>query len=264
VPYIERDGSRVFFTDEGTGPPVILGHSLLCSGEMWASQLPALTEQYRVVNVDYRGHGQSDPAARGLTLYDLAEDMIAILDLVGIERAVWAGVSIGGMVALRAAIRHPERVGGMIVMDARSSAEARLKSAKYRSMVLGSKLLGMQRLVPSVLPIMFGKTTLETRPELIDEWRQRFEALEVNSFVGCLDALSHRESISSRLPTIDIPTLVVVGEEDAAQPPERSREIADGLPNSRLLVVRGAGHLSCVESPEVVTGAMLEFLAEHA
>ena len=263
MPYIDRSGCRVYFTDSGEGPPLVLGHSLLCSGQMWAAQLPALRDRYRVINVDYRGHGQSGPAKRGLTFYDLLDDQIAILNALRIRRATWVGLSIGGMVALRAALEHPDRVAGLVVMDARSRAESRLRRLKYRAMLYGARLFGIERLAPMVPPIMFGASTIRERPALVVEWRQQFETLEPDYFAGCLDALSTSESITARLAEIQVPTLVMVGEEDTAQPPARSTEIADGIEGARLFVVPRAGHLSCVENPQAVTGAMLDFLSTY-
>ena len=123
MPYIERDRQRIFYQETGTGPAIVLGHSFLCSGEMWEGQVEALAGSHRVINVDYRGHGKSSTVAKPFDLYDLLGDSTAILDELGIDNAIWAGLSTGGMVALRAAVMIPQRDRAIVVADASAAAE---------------------------------------------------------------------------------------------------------------------------------------------
>jgi len=236
---------------------VVLGHSFLCSGEMWAPQLPALTARYRVVNVDYRGHGGSSRPPRAFGLYDLVDDVLAVLDELSIERAAWVGLSIGGMVALRAALAAPERVAGLVLLDTSAEAERRRKRAKHRALALGARLLGMRPLLPAVLPLFFGRTTLETRPDLVAAWAARFEAMDHVAISRTLTALNRRDSVLEDLGRIRVPTAVVVGEEDLSLPPAVSRRIAAAIPGAELTVVPGAGHLANLEQPERVTELLL-------
>ena len=260
MPQIERNGTSVFFDDQGDGTPIVLGHSFLCSGEMWTHQLDGLSERARVVNVDYRGHGRSGLVRKPLSLYDLVDDVVAVLDDLGIERAIWAGLSIGGMVSLRAALTHPDRVAGLVLMDTHAGAETAFKKLKYRVLGLGTKLFGIGPLLPSVLPLMFGRTTRSGNPALVAEWAQRFKTLDVPSMLHGIHALNTRDSVVSRLGEIRVPSLVVVGEEDKALPPVLSREIAAAIPDAELVVVPGAGHLSALEQPDAVNTALFSFL----
>ncbi len=260
MPTAEHQGIPIHFADTGSGPPVVLGHSFLCSGEMWAPQVPALAESFRVINVDCRGHGRSGRAKGRCTLYDLVADQLVVLDHLGIERAVWAGLSIGGMVALRAALTAPERVAALILLDTHAGPERLFKRVKYRAMALAVRAFGVRPLLPSIVPLMFGKTTLETKPDLVAEWKERFAALDVPSVLSVLSALTARDSVVGRLGEIEAPALVVVGSEDRSLPPPCARQIAAGLPAATLLEVRAAGHLSTLEQPEIITGAMLDFL----
>lgn len=260
MPEVERDGVSIHYEDTGSGPAVVLGHSFLCSGEMWVHQVPRLAERFRVLNVDLRGHGRSGPAAAPFTLYDLVDDLTAVLDRAGVERAVWAGLSIGGMVALRAALAVPERVSGLIVLDSHAGAESGYKALKYRALALGARALGMRPFLPAVLPLMFGATTLRTRPQLVAEYRRRFAAVHLPSMLSTLDALIHRDAVTHRLAAVEVPALVVAGAEDRSLPPRCSEEIAAALPRASLTVVPGAGHLAALEAPEAVTAALLGFL----
>lgn len=260
MPHIEHQGQRVFFEDLGAGPAIVLGHSFLCSGEMWRQQVPRLAESRRVINIDFRGHGNSGAVRQPFTLYDLVNDVVAVLDHLEIDRAVWAGLSIGGMVALRAAIRAPERVSALILLDTDAGSEPKLAATKYRAMGWGAGLLGMRPFLPAVVPRMFGATTRRERPDLVGEWKEHFGAVDVPSMRYTLGALMGRDSILDRLPQIDVPTLVIVGEEDAALPQRCSNAIAAGIAQARYRSLPRCGHLSALEHPETVTEWMLDFL----
>ena len=156
MPSVESQGIRIFFEDFGSGLPIVLGHSFLCSGEMWAPQVNPLAQHCRVVNIDCRGHGRSGHADGPFTLYDLVADVVAVLDHLHIERAVWAGL-ISGMVALRAALVVPDRVSALILAD--THAGARRLQAQVPSDGPGVKALGIGPFLPAILPLMFGRTT---------------------------------------------------------------------------------------------------------
>jgi pimeloyl-ACP methyl ester carboxylesterase len=268
VPTIERRGVTIHYTDAGSsaanGPPLVLGHSFLCAGDMWREQLEPLARLTRVVNVDFRGHGRSGHATTPYDLYDVLADVVAVLDRLSIERAVWAGLSMGGMVALRAALRMPARVAGLIVLDSDAGPEGALARFRFRTLGLILRAAGPRPLLPTILRNMFGRTTLATRRELVAEYRERFARGHVASIWHGLGALNGRDSLLPFLGRIGVPTLVIVGEEDAALPPRRSRAIAAGIPRAELRVVPGAGDLACLERPDVVTNAMCEFLSTLA
>ncbi len=260
MPEAENRGVRIHYEDVGTGPAVVLLHSFLCSGEMWEPQVPVLAERHRVLNVDLRGHGRSDPAEAGITLYDLLDDVVTVLDAAGVERAVWCGLSIGGMIALRAALTRAERVSALVVLDSHAGAESALRRLRYGAMGLGSRLLGIRPFLGPVSKLMFGPTTRRSDPALVASWVERFSAVHLPSILAGLGALVERDSVVGRLGEIAVPALVVVGDEDPSLPPALSREIAAGIPGARLVEVPRAGHLSNLERPDVVTGAIVDFL----
>ena len=260
MPSIERNGIRIHFEDAGSGPPVVLGHSFLCSGEMWSPQVPVLAERHRVINIDGRGHGQSGNLSQPFDLYDMVDDVLGVLDHLRVESAVWAGLSIGGMVAIRAAITAPNRVSKLILADTHAGAESSYKKLKYRAMALGVKTIGVQSFLPAISKLMFGSTTRRQNLELVTAWQKKFASVDVPSMLLGLGALVRRDSVVDRLPQVDVPSLVIVGEEDESLPPKLSREIADGLPYGSLQIIPGSGHLSSLEQPEAVTKAMIGFL----
>ena len=260
MPHIERHRQRIFYEEVGSGPAILLGHSLLCSGEMWSHQVSVLAESHRVINIDYRGHGQSGTVERDFTLSDLVDDSVAILDQLEIDTAIWAGLSTGGMVAPKAAIDVPERVRAMLVADASAEAEPTCPKLKYRALGLGARLVGLRPFVPAVAPIMFGETTLRENRQVVEEWVPNFLSIDLPSVLRGLEAVVTRDSLVADLGKIKVPTLVVVGNEDRAQPVPRSQRIAEGIAGSRLEIIPKAGHLSALEQPDRVTEVMLDFL----
>ena len=262
--FVQSQGLDVFFEEIGTGPPVVLGHSFLCSGKMWREQVPALSSRFRVINPDLRGHGRSGEVNGPFSLYDAISDVVAVLDSLRIERAVWCGLSVGGMVALRAALTCPERVSGLILLDTDAGAETTLRKLKYLAMGAGARAVGLNPFLSTITRLMFGATTRRQNPALVNEWKEEFAGMHVPSALRCLEALMRRDSVLAHLGGIRVPTLVLVGEEDQSLPPPLSRRMHELLRDSTFSVIPAAGHLSALEQPTRVTSAILSFLVAHA
>lgn len=260
MPAVERDGTRISFAELGSGPPVVLLHSFLCSGAMWREQVPRLAQAGRVVNIDLRGHGDSGPVDGPIDLYELMEDVVAVLDSLGIERAMWAGLSIGGMIAMRAALRVPDRVAGLALLDTHAGSETAFNRIKYTAMGVGARYLGIAPFIPTLTRLMFGRTTRQENPSLVSEWEERFRGVHVPSMLRYVKCLLQRDSVVRQLAEVDRPALVMVGEEDETLPRGCAEEIAASLPQARLVVVPGAGHLSALEQPQLVSDALCRFI----
>lgn len=258
--YVEREGLRIGFDVIGDGPAVVLLHSFLCSGEMWRGQVGPLAACYRVINIDCRGHGASSPASKAFTLYDLMDDAFAVLDALGVDQAVWAGLSIGGMIALRAALRAPHRLRALVLIDTDAGSEGLSNQLKYKALAALVHIFGSGPVLPQIARLMFGPTTRREQPDLVAEWVDRFSHVDIPSALLALRALNERDDLSPKLAEVDLPALVLVGSEDHSLPPERSRRLAGALPRAWLVEIQGAGHLSSLEQPTAVTNAMLDFL----
>ncbi|MCK7597422.1 alpha/beta hydrolase [Microbulbifer sp. CAU 1566] len=252
---------QIYYECHGSGPAIVLLHSFLCDGEMWSPQVKMLSAHFRVINIDIRGHGRSDVADATLDIYDLVDDVVAVLDQEGIQSATWAGLSIGGMIALRAAFSVPERVSHLVLLDTHAGTETRFKIAKYKTLVLLAKLLGIRPMLNIVSKLMFGRHTLREKPDLVAHWKEKFAAMPLVSIQNMVDALCGRDSLKSRLAAISQPAVVIVGEEDISLPPPCSAAIAERLKDAKLVVIKHAGHLSTLEQPDRVNEAMLDFLS---
>jgi len=260
MPTLERDGARIHYEISGSGPAVVLGHSFLCDTHMWAAVAPALAERYRVINVDFRGHGGST-APSPHTLEDLADDWRATLDREGIARAALVGLSMGGMTAMRLALSTPDRVAGLGLLDTSADPEPPTKRVQYRFMAGLERRFGHIAIIDAIVPrIMMSATTRRTRRDLYDREAARLKKVDVNALYWTSRAVFDRVSIVSRLAEIRCPTLVMVGAEDVATTPAKSRRLAAGIRGARLVELPGAGHLSALETPDAVVRELQAFL----
>jgi len=259
---VVRDGITLHYAATGSGAPIVLTHSFLCDGSLFTHQVAALERNHRVINIDLRGHGQSGPSEAAFSVYDLVDDVVTVLDAEGVDSAVWMGLSIGGFLSLRAALTMPGRVRALVLIDTDAGPESAWNKVKYTSLKWGLQMLGPRFIVPAVVPLMFGRTTLGSRAELVGEYRERFLNVRVKSACAGVDAILRRDDLVDRLHEIRVPTLVVVGEEDRALPPWKAQRIARGIAGSELIVVPRAGHLSAIENPAPVTDAIVRFLSQ--
>lgn len=253
---------RLVFDDVGEGPAILLGHSFLCDRTMWAGQVPALAEQYRVLNMDIRGHGESGPADSRCSLAEMVDDALAVLDEAGIERAAWVGLSVGGMIAMRAALDHPERVAALGLLATDAASETGWKRFKYGLLAMIARRVGIRRMVGQINKQMFGKTMLRTRPDIVAHWSRHFAGLDLRSVLNVQPAIVDRDNILQWLPSVEIPAIVLVGQEDAAISPRQSVRLAEALPDVRLQEMEATGHLVAVERPAFVSDALESFLGE--
>jgi 3-oxoadipate enol-lactonase len=260
---LERTGgTRITYDVNGDGPAIVLTHSFLFDHSMWRHQLPALHDEgWRVVNVDLRGHGKSTPVRRPFTIDDLADDVVAVLDAADADEGVWCGHSIGGMLSLRAAVRHPERVRALVLANTTAGLEDRIARIRYRVLARWNQLFGLRAIRSQVTPLLFGPTARRDQPELVTEWEQRWAQMDRRSARLFIHALVTRDDIRALLPSIDVPSLVLTGDGDEALLPARSQEIANTLPDAELVVIADSGHLSPLEQPDPFTGALVGFLS---
>ncbi len=260
---VETTCGRLFVDVAGEGPPLVLWHSLLCDGAMWRHQIAALRESHRLVNIDAPGHGRSAPTVRGYTMDDCVRAGVAVLDDLSIERAVWCGLSWGGMVGMRLAVRFPERLAGLVLMDTSARRENPVKKPGYRVLAAIARTLGPMRLLSApILPLFLTARTRTEQPELAEDFVETLMRMDPASLGHAVDAvILDRDDVSGELGRIDVPTLIVVGEEDRATPPAESEHLARLIPRARLVRVPGAAHLSCLEQPERVNAELERFLA---
>jgi len=249
--------------ERGDGPPIVFLHSLLADGRMFEAQTDALSVDHRTINVDARAHGRSSIPRRQWSMDEQAHDTLYVMNQLGVDRAVLVGLSMGGMAAMRFAVRHPDRVAGLALFDTAATSEKLLKKIKYKALARIARLIGIRRpLAIIVSRLLFGRTFRRREPDVVETWIRRLMRLNAEGLARATTAVVERSDISSMLGGVDVPTLVVVGDEDVATVPSESRHIADRMPRARLEVLKNVGHLSTIEAPARTTSLLLNWLDE--
>ncbi len=258
------NGVEIAYDDTGDGLPVVLIHGFPLDRTMWAEQTPALAGAARLVVPDLRGFGESEAPAGPCKMETYAEDIRALLDHVHVDRAVIAGISMGGYVAFAFARLFPKRLRALILCDTKAAADSPEARAGRAEMAELARAKGAVAVAEKMLLKMLAPETPKLRPDLAEAAAAMMGRAPVHGIVGALHAIAHRADSTPILSEIACPVLFVVGEHDAITPPDEAAGVVARLRNARLVVVRDAGHLSPLENPSAVNSAMAEFLGEVA
>jgi pimeloyl-ACP methyl ester carboxylesterase len=248
--------------EAGAGEPIILLHAFPLSSAMWMSQREGLADIARVITPDLRGFGGTPLGHDEPSLDESADDVARLLDTLGLDRVVLGGLSMGGYVSMAFLRRHGDRVKALILADTKAGADPESGAAGRRAMA--DTLDGDPEstvLVDEVLPKLVGPTTVERRPLVFGRVRGLVQQAPATAAAWVQRAMAARPDSFDTLRAVDVPTLVVVGEEDVLSPPDDAVAMAEAVPDSRLVRIPAAGHLTAVETPEEFNAAVREFLA---
>ncbi len=264
MPKIKVNGTELYYEEHGNGAEtVVFSHGLLWSCRMFDKQVDALKDRYRVIAYDHRGQGQSAIAADGYDMDTVSEDAAALIRALNAAPCHFVGLSMGGFVGMRLAVRHPELLRSLVLMETSADAEPSENVPKYKLLNFIGRWLGFSLVADRVMPIMFGKTFL-TDPARAEERAHWRKVLINNNRIGTTRAVLgvvNRPSFYDELDKIKTRTLILVGDEDVATVPAKSERMLARLPNAQMQIIPKAGHSSSVEQPEAVNAALLAFLA---
>lgn len=255
---IVRDGVEISYKDEGEGLPVVLLHGFPFSGRMWTRQVAALASAHRVITPDFRGFGESGGAPS--TVEQLAGDVEALADHLELEPFVLGGFSMGGYVAFRYLAQHTDRVHALMLLDTRAEADAPEAKQRRYAGIDRIKSEGPDGFLNDFAKLVLSPKTVESRPEIVTQVRQMMEEERAASLTGGLKAIAERPDSTPLLARLKMRTLIVVGEDDKATPPESAKKMQDAISGSTLVTIPGAGHMTSIEQPERFTKALREFL----
>jgi pimeloyl-ACP methyl ester carboxylesterase len=260
VAFADVNGQHIYFEDSGgTGPAVLFSHGFLMDHEMFDAQVEALSDAYRCIAWDERGFGQTE-ANGDFTYWDSADDALALLAHVGVEQAFFVGMSQGGFLSLRAALRAPERVLGLGLIDTQSGPESAEALPVYDAMTEDWLANGASDDLAAGVASVIMSPGYDHAP-WVAKWQARpreFISIPYRTLTG-------RDDISDRLPEITAPAIVFHGEADVAIPMERAEQLLHEMPNCEELVrIPGAGHASNLSHPEAVNGPLAAFLRKHS
>ncbi len=260
---IEANGIQINYEISGKkGAPVLfLSHSLASSMAMWYPQMGPLEAQFQVLLYDIRGHGGSDAPEGAYTLDQLGDDAVGLLDVLGIDVVHWVGLSMGGMIGQNLALNHANRVRSIALCDTAAILPEDAQPVWQERIDMARKK-GMGALVQETLERWFTPAYLSKNPPGVERIREQFLATPVTGYIGCSEAIRGLNYLE-RLSEIKIPALIIVGEDDPGTPVSAAEAMHQRVPDSKLVILPSAAHLSNVEQSEAFNTALIGFLKEQ-
>lgn len=240
-------------------PPLVLLNSIGSTSEMWTPCLAPLAERFRVLRLDTRGHGESAAAAgKSTSIADLADDVLATLDDLGIERVALAGLSLGGMVGMWIAARHAERVSRLALLCTSAHVAG---TALWHERATTVRADGMTAIADGVVTRWITPALGDRDPALVQRLREMVSSVDAESYAQCAEAIAAMD-LTADLPRIASPTLVIGADDDPALPPPHQQAIVDGILGSRLVVLHGAAHIPTFELPATIAALLLDHFGD--
>lgn len=266
MPTITIDNADIYYEDSAPNdtvkPVIVFAHGLLWNTRIYDKQVAHFADEYRCIAFDFRGQGQSQVTKDGYDMDTLADDAIGLLEALNVESCHYAGLSMGGFVGQRIAIKRPELLKSLTLIDTSADPEDSNNIPEYEKLVAAIRWLGMKRVSKKVMPIMFGSTFLTDKARKRDQ-KDWLAILNSNRKAGVVKAtmgVIERQGTYEQLVDITTPTLIIVGDEDVATPYAKAERMHFAIAGSKFAVIKGAGHTSTVEEPEQVIKVMSYFL----
>jgi pimeloyl-ACP methyl ester carboxylesterase len=257
---VRSDDVEIFYEIRGSGPPVVLLHPFPCHHEFWNPVAEALDSRYRLILPDLRGHGDSEIGEGPALMQKHAGDVARVLDAAGVAKAAFVGCSIGGYILFEFWRRFRERVTSLALCDTRpqsDTADGRANRLKAAAAVLEQ---GTEPFIESMIPKLMGRTTVSTRPDLVDGARAMMRKMSAEDISLVLRGMAERPDSVADLKAINVPTLIVIGEEDVLSTVADGELMRQNIARSELKVVPKAGHYAPWEQPELVGNVLRQFL----
>lgn len=260
--YVSVAGAKLFTRIDGPeradAPWIVLSNSLAADHTMWDPQVPLFASRYRVLRYDTRGHGGSEAPEGPYSLPLLVDDVVRIMDHHGIAKAIFMGLSLGGMTGLGLALAHGDRLDGLVCCDARADApEPFVKSWDDRLAVVDKQ--GLRGILHGTVERWLVPSFRAKHPEIVAKVERMILDTPVAGYKGCAEALKRLDYLKD-LPRIAVPTLFVVGAEDMAVPPDAMRRMAEAVPRARFVAIPDAAHLPNLDNAAAFNAAIAGFL----
>jgi 3-oxoadipate enol-lactonase len=254
-------GFSMYYETHGRKTPLLLIHAFPLYGQMWAPQIGELAKDTYLIIPDMRGFGKSDQPEAVYHMETQADDCMALLEELGIDRpVVIGGLSMGGYISLAFYRKYPHTVAGLILAATRASADTAEGKTNREQAAEKTRNLGVAALVSDLLPKMMAQKSYVDKPELVSQVESMMLSASVNGIVGALLGMKERPDSQDLLAQIDIPTLILHGKDDQLIPSQTAEEMHDSIKDSLLLIIPDAGHLLNLEQPQVFNQAVKEFL----
>jgi len=264
MPKIKVNGVELYYEDTGgIGKEVIVfSHGLLLSCRMFDAQVAAFSGRFRCITYDHRGQGQSEITASGYDMETIYEDAAQLIRALDAAPCHFVGVSMGGFVGIRLAARQPKLLQSLTLIETSADREPEYNVPRYKLLNQAFRWLGPRWVTQPTLNILFGEKFLKdsARATQREQLKRQLASLNRTSTPRAVSGVINRHGVYEELGNIHLPTLIMVGDQDIATMPEKSKRIASKIPNSKLAVIPGAGHSSTIEEPEMVNNLLELFL----
>lgn len=257
-----RGSFRVALDGDPGAPALVLSNSLGTTLEMWEPQVPALSQRYRVIRYDTRGHGGSPVTQGPYTFDDLGQDVLALLDALGVEKAAFCGISMGGHTGLWLGVHAGDRLRGLAVCNSAARIGTAQAWAERAAMVRANGVEGMRTLAESAPGRWFTADFVQSQGGVVQRAQEWIAATAPDGYAACCEALGASD-LRGQLARIAVPTLLLAGESDPVTTVADAQAMQAGIAGAQLAVVP-ASHLSNLQAPRAFEKALLEFLARHA
>lgn len=239
---------------------VVFLHGFPFDKTMWQPQLQVLQDHYRVIALDVRGHGNSEAGDQPFSIELFADDLLTLLKTLEIEKAIVCGLSMGGYIALNAVTRFPERFKGLILCDTNCFADSPEGKEKRMKTIESLPKIGMKRYAAESVKNLFAAHSLENKPEVVRKIQEIIENTPETTIVKTLQALANRKETCEQLSKLNLPTMILVGEQDAITPLSAAEVMWDYIVDSELFIVEQAGHIANLENSDDFNTYLQDFL----
>ena len=259
---ISINNLSVSYNDLGPddAPVIIFVHGFPLNKSMWDIQTEALKKNYRVIAYDIRGHGNSDPGIDEFFIELFVNDLLRLLEKLGIEKTILCGLSLGGYIALSAVLKHPDRFDGLILNDTQCIADTPEIKENRCLAIIRIKEKGVELYADESIEKFFSPGSLTKKKNRIAEVKEMIINTPKQTLYKTLHALAERKETCSRLQEINIPVLIMVGKEDKITPIAAAQQLHEKILNSKLEIIQQAGHLSNLENPTAFNTHLVNFL----
>lgn len=263
MPTVSTNGIEMYYEREGSGEPLLLVPGLLFGAEHWRPQMEVLASDYDVVAVDLRGqyHTTTTDDQAGYDMWNQMEDVYGLIQALGIAPTHYAGLSMGGFIGMRMALKYPKSLRDLILIDTQAHSEDPEKAAMYAGMRQILRAGQFDAVAPAMPATFFCDDFIANHSDQVDAWLARLRENNHEGSANASQGVDERDDITERLGEINLPTLVAHGTEDVPIEIERAEEMASLIPGARFVRIEGAGHQSNVDHPDEVTSLIQEFLA---
>jgi len=261
--YADINGARIFYQVAGHGTPLLLIHGFPLSGQLYQSQLAGLSNRFQVITPDLRGFGKSQAPDANASIVTYAQDMLALLDRLGIQTAIIGGHSMGGQITLEMYKEQPQRFAGMLLIDTNPMAASFVEKGEWQGYRQQGANAGVSSIVPIIEPQLLTGATRVLEITKSTTMMNILAEASVNGVLGGGQALATRPDYTSLLGSIKVPTLVLVGLEDPVYAFPVSQMTKAAIANAQLAVILGASHASIFERPNLANDAILNWAATH-